>query len=149
MTHWRERHRVVPAVYLIFRKGNQILMLKRANTGYMDSFYSLPSGHLDGGESAAMAATREAKEEVGVTIDLADLQLVNTLHRKAEEGDHERIDLIFEVKKWHGTPKNAEPHKCSEIKWFAADNLPENTIPAVRFGLEIVAQGKPYADFNF
>jgi 8-oxo-dGTP diphosphatase len=149
MKDWQRRHKIVPAVYLIFRKDDRILLLQRANTGYMDGMYSLPSGHLDGGEPAVMAAVREAKEEVGVTINPADLRLVHTLHRVAEEGDHERIDLGFEVNKWRGRLRNAEPEKCSGIKWVAADKLPKNMVPLVSYMLQEVAQGKPYSSFNF
>jgi 8-oxo-dGTP diphosphatase len=149
MTHSQERFKVVPAVYLIFRDGDKILLLKRTNTGYMDGFYSLPSGHLEGGEPAIMAAVREAKEEVGADIDPEDLRLVHTLHRKAEDGNHERIDLGFEVKKWRGTLVNAEPHKCDGLKWAASGDLPQNTIPLIRQILEEIARHEPYSDFNF
>jgi 8-oxo-dGTP diphosphatase len=39
--------------------------MKRAGTGFGDGAYSLPSGHMDGGETAARAAQREAAEELG------------------------------------------------------------------------------------
>jgi 8-oxo-dGTP pyrophosphatase MutT (NUDIX family) len=39
--------------------------MKRAGTGFGDGAYSLPCGHMDGGETAAQAAQREAAEELG------------------------------------------------------------------------------------
>lgn len=149
MTHWTERHKVVPAVYMVLRRGNEVLLLKRANTDYMDGYYGLPAGHLDGGEPATAAAVREAEEEIGVVIDPADLKLAQTAHRQSEEGDHERIDLFFEVKKWHGEPRNAEPEKCSEIGWYPLKQLPENTIPLVHAVLENVARGEIYSEHGF
>lgn len=146
---WRDRHSIIPAVYCIFRDGDKILLLRRANTGYMDGFYGLPSGHLDGGEPAEVAACREAKEEAGVDIRPEDLRLVYTLHRKAQEGDHERIDLFFEVKNWTGQPQNAEPHKCDELRWSAIADLPNNTIPEVQKTLEKIAQGELYSSLGF
>lgn len=149
MTNWRDRHSVVPAVYIVFRDGDKVLLLKRANTGYRDGEYSMPAGHLDGGESALTAAVREAEEEVGVRIKPEDLRLVHTQHRLAEEGDHERINLFFEAKKWSGELTNAEPHKCAEIRWCKLSELPQNMVPELQHMLPLYQKGKPYGDFGF
>lgn len=42
----KERFKVVPAVYLVLRRGEGVLLLRRANTGYQDGKYSLIAGHL-------------------------------------------------------------------------------------------------------
>lgn len=150
-----KRHKVVPAVYIILRDGDKILLLRRANTGYCDGFYSMPSGHVGGldekgGESAIQAAAREAKEEVGIDINPKDLQLVHTLHRYSDEPEpHERIDLYFEAIEWNGEPHNAEPHKCDELLWVSIDDLPEKMTPEVRHTLDMIARSEPYSDMNF
>jgi len=149
MTHWQDRHKVIPAVYILLRKDNQILLLKRQNTGYRDGEYSLPAGHLEGGESAVAAAVREAKEEVGIRIQSEDLHLVHTQHRVAEGGDHERISLFFETKKWQGEPKNAEPHKCSELLWAGPDDLPSNLVPELEHLFKHLVKKNPYGHFGF
>ena len=87
-----ERFSLIPAVYVLLRNDDKIFLIRRAHTGYRDGFYSLPSGHIDGNESAVYAAAREAKEEVGVEIAEQDLKMVHVMHRLAEEGDHERLD---------------------------------------------------------
>lgn len=149
MTHWQDRHTVVPAVYVIFRDGDKVLLLQRANTGYHDGDYSMPAGHLDGGESALTAAIREAKEEVGVDIKPEDLRLVHTQHRMAEEGDHERINLFYEARTWSDELTNAEPHKCSEIRWFSLDALPSNLVHELQYMLPHYQKAEPYGDFGF
>lgn len=149
MTDWRNRHSVIPAVYIVFRLNGKLLLLKRANTGYHDGDYSLPSGHFDGGESAISAAVRESKEEVGVDIDPKDLIHVHTQHRLAEEGDHERLNLFFIAKKWIGKVRNAEPHKCSELLWADKDSLPDNLVPEVKYFLKHFAARQTYGDFGF
>ncbi|HSW80432.1 MAG TPA: NUDIX domain-containing protein [Candidatus Saccharimonadales bacterium] len=149
MSNWRTRFTVVPAVYVIFREDKKVLFLKRANTGYFDDFYSLPSGHFEGGEPAKQVAIRETKEEVGITVKPQDLRLVHTVHRIAEEGEHERIDLFFEADTWTGKPYNAEPHKASEIKWIDISKLPENMVPVVRESLALIDKGEPYSEYNF
>ena len=61
----KERHKEVPASYLIIIKDGKILLQRRFNTGYMDSKYSLPAGHADKGEDFPQCIVREAKEEIG------------------------------------------------------------------------------------
>jgi 8-oxo-dGTP diphosphatase len=53
-------------VFLVDEKANKVLLLKRANTGFLDGFWSVPAGRLDEGESASVGAKRELLEEVGL-----------------------------------------------------------------------------------
>ncbi len=56
-------------VHLFFIRENQVLLIRRFNTGFADGQYSVPAGHLDGGETVIAAAMREAQEEVGVQLE--------------------------------------------------------------------------------
>ena len=59
-------------VHLLFFREDQVLLLRRFNTGYADGQYSVPAGHLDGGETVLAAARREGLEETGVHIEAGD-----------------------------------------------------------------------------
>jgi ADP-ribose pyrophosphatase YjhB (NUDIX family) len=145
-----KRHKIIPAVYVLFQEDEKILLVRRANTGYHDGDYTLPSGHVESRESAVAAAAREAKEEVGVDIGMKDLQLIHTLHRYSEDPKpHERIDLYFKAGKWKGQPHNAEPSKCDEVLWVDIDKLPENMVPELKASLPKIFSGQPYSDMNF
>lgn len=146
---WQDKHKVVPAAYVILRDNNKVLLLRRANTGYMDGSYSLPSGHIDGGEPADAAAVREAKEEIDVVISLPHLHLVHVIHKQAEEGDHERVCFFFEASEWQGEPRNAEPDKCDDLRWFNLNNLPDKMAPEVSHALTQIEQGHIYSSQNF
>ncbi|MGH3156267.1 MAG: NUDIX domain-containing protein, partial [Streptosporangiaceae bacterium] len=77
----KDRYRSIVDVYvLMWRSDGMILLLERANTGYADGQLCPPSGHLDAGESVVAAATREAHEETGVTIDPGDLAFSHVVH---------------------------------------------------------------------
>lgn len=148
----KERFTVVPAVYVLFQEKDAIVLLRRANTGYKDGMYGLPSGHVDGNEPALQAAIREAHEEVGVTIRPEQLLFSHLLHRRPEAGDRygkERMDIFFTARSWEGTLQNMEPEKCDDLRWCPVGALPDNTIPEVRFVLAKIAAGEQYSDYNF
>jgi 8-oxo-dGTP diphosphatase len=131
----KERFKVITAVYLILEKGDEILLGRRANTGYMDGMLSLPAGHHDGNETLREAMAREAKEEIGIEIRPDDMEFVYMLHRPyAVDGD--RIDAYFKVTKWAGEPTNLEPEKCSELSWFKKSGLPADVIPKIKLVVE-------------
>jgi ADP-ribose pyrophosphatase YjhB (NUDIX family) len=127
-------------------EGDKILLLRRFNTGYEDGKYSVPAGHLDGGEEITSAAIREAKEECGIEISPDDLQVVQVMHRKS--GD-ERIDFFLTATKWTGEIVNAEPHKCDELKWVHLDQLPANMIPYVRQAIDNYRAGKWFDSYGW
>ena len=144
----KQRWTVIPAVYLVLIKDNKILLLRRFNTGYQDGKYSLPAGHLDGGESAQRAMIREASEEIGIVLNPQDIKLVHTQHRLSEEANHERIDLYFAAENWQGEVVNKEPNKCDDLSWFDISSLPENLIVSVRIALDNIKIAKYYSDIN-
>jgi len=120
-------------VHLFFFRGNQVLLLRRFSTGYRDGEYSVPAGHLDGGETVMSAAAREAQEEVGVTIGLSNMSFSSVMHRTE---DDERVDFFVHVRQWQGDPFNAEPDKCDDLCWVDVNKLPANMVPYVRRALE-------------
>lgn len=79
MTTPKEQFKLVPAVYLVLRNDNRVLLLRRANTGYQDGKYRLVAGHLDGDELGTTAVVREAKEEAGIDFDPSKLELFTSL----------------------------------------------------------------------
>ena len=145
----KQRHMIVPAVYLLIEIDHRILMLRRRNTGYMDGQYSLVAGHLDGGESLSNAIIREAREEVGIDVDPASLTLVHVMHTPPEPGDptsEERIDFYFRATRFNGFIQNCEPEKCDDIAWFDLSNLPKNTVPRVREALAGIIVERPISE---
>ena len=130
------------------RRGEEVLLLQRKNTGYQDGNYGLPAGHMDGNELATHAAVREAKEEVGVVINPSDLYLVHTTHRLDTGISSERLELYFETEKWEGEPENMEPNKCENIAWCPVTQLPSNTIPLLRRVIRLSNDGVSYSEYS-
>ena len=133
-------------VHLLFIREDQILLSRRFNTGYRDGEYSVPAGHLDGDETVIAAGMREAKEEIGVTIEASDMTFSSVMHRN--EGE-ERVDFFVKVHKWQGEPFNAEPDKCDDLRWVNVNDLPENTIPYVWRAITNHLNGIAFDEFGW
>lgn len=139
------RARFPVTVHLLFFREDQILLLRRFNTGYADGQYSVPAGHLDGGETVMAAAAREAREEVGVIIEEHDMSFSTVMHRIE---DDERVDFFLHVHQWQGEPFNAEPDKCDDLCWTDVNQLPGNTVAYVRQALSNHLAGIPFDEFR-
>lgn len=133
-------------VHLLFFREDQILLIRRFNTGFADGQYSVPAGHLDGGETVIAAARREAQEEVAVKIEPEDISYSSVMHRM--EGD-ERVDYFVHVNKWDGEPVNAEPDKCDDLLWANVEDLPVNTIPYIRRALRNHHAGIKFDEYGW
>jgi ADP-ribose pyrophosphatase YjhB (NUDIX family) len=148
----KDRHKEVPASYLLLLKDNKILLQKRFNTGYMDGFYSVPADHVDKGETFTQCIIREAKEEIGIDLSLPDLKVAHLMHRFSggEWGElGYRIDVFIVAEKWQGNIEIKEPDKCDDLQWFELSNLPENIIPYIKVALENVKNKIFYSEFGW
>jgi ADP-ribose pyrophosphatase YjhB (NUDIX family) len=147
-----ERFKCIAAAYLLLFDGDNVLLLRRYNTGYQDGMYSVPAGHLDGGESLRAAMIREAQEEIGISLAVEDVHFAHVMHRGVAGDsamDQERIDFFFTARKYEGTPKIMEPHKCNELRWYPLDALPDNTLPYIRSAIEDCAREQPYSELGW
>lgn len=144
----KERFKLIPAVYLVLRKGDEALLLRRANTGYQDGKYSIIAGHLDGDELSTEAIVREAKEEAGITVDPKDLTFVHVCHRLSRnQVGQERLNLFYEANKWQGDITNMEPEKCDDLSWFSISKLPAEMLPLVKRVIDDIARGVAYSEY--
>ena len=141
-----ERFKLIMEVYLVLIRQGQVLLLRRLNTGFEDGNYSLIAGHVDGNETARQAMVREAAEEAGIGVDLDHLRLVHVTHRNE---DQERLGLFFATDEWTGEPRNCEPHKCDDMRWFTLEQLPPNMVAYVRTVLGRVQRGELYSEFGW
>lgn len=132
----------VDALLLLVRDGH-VLLAERSGTGYADGEWNLPSGKLEDGEDLVAAIIREGREEVDVELERDDLVMATSVHYRNPEG-HGRVGFFFHAQRWHGEPRNAEPHKCAQIRWFPLDQLPPNTVPYTRAGIEQFVRGEPF-----
>jgi 8-oxo-dGTP diphosphatase len=132
-----DRFKVLPAVLAVLIKDNKVLLLRRANTGWLDGYYDPPAGHLEPGDTLQEGAIRELKEETGVLVDIKDLKLAH-IYQNYNSLKIPYIGFMFVVKKWKGEPRIQETDKCDDMQFFDLNKLPEKTTPYVKLALKEV-----------
>ncbi len=119
----------------------KILLSKRKNTGYKDGEYELPGGHLEENEDLYEAMIREAKEELGISLNMQDLKIVHIMHHYTGK----RMNFILETEKSDLEPRIMEVDKCEELKWVEINNLPKNTMEKVKIIIGYIEKGELYS----
>lgn len=107
----------------ILNEKNELLLQKRAVPAEKDH-WCIPGGRLEMFELLEHAVAREAKEELGVEIELIRLMGVCD-HIIPEENAH-WVAMSYLCKIRSGEPKIMEPDKASDLQWFPLDNLPDH-----------------------
>jgi 8-oxo-dGTP diphosphatase len=86
--------------------------------------WEFPGGSVEFGETLANALKREMLEEYGIQIEVGELlDIVD--HILPEEKQH-WVSPTFICHIIQGEPAILEPGKCSQIGWFAPDEIPSN-----------------------
>ena len=125
---------------LVFNPAGELLLLRRANTGFMDGRYALPGGHRQTGEEVVAAAVRECREEA--LVEVVD---INPIVVMPYDGG---VDFIFEATRWSGVPGIGEPDKCDDLLFAPPDALPSPTVAFVEAALECRTQGVWFREFR-
>lgn len=134
------RLQVIPSVFVAIIKDGKVLLLRRANTGWIDGWYDLPAGHLEDQEGLKEGAARELYEEAGLSVKPKDLKLIH-IYQNHNNPEAPHYGYIFLAKKWEGEPRIMEKNKCDDIDFFPIDNLPKKISPYAKFALENMGNG--------
>ncbi|WP_329069781.1 methyltransferase domain-containing protein [Streptomyces sp. NBC_01429] len=138
------RHTEVVDVHLILRRGAEVLLARRAGTGYADGLLNAPSGHVESGEDVRAAMIREASEEIGISLAPGDLRVALVMQHRGPAGAP-RIGWFFEAEYGAGgEPVNREPHKCSGLSWHPLAALPDDMVAYCRAGLDAYGAGERF-----
>ncbi|HSQ97288.1 MAG TPA: NUDIX domain-containing protein [Rickettsiales bacterium] len=133
-------------VHIFIIKNNQILLLKRYNTGWEDGKYHLPAGHKEADETFKQAVIRETMEEIGLKIIEEDLEFIHFMHSKT---NNERAAMFFLAKQWTEQPINKEPNKCSGLEWFNLNELPDNMVEYAKIAINNFIKKIYYSEYGW
>ncbi|MFJ7999596.1 GNAT family N-acetyltransferase [Streptomyces sp. NPDC096310] len=138
------RHREVVDVHLVLRRGDEVLLARRAGTGYADGLLNCPSGHVESGEDVRTAVIREAAEEIGLALTPGDLRVALVMQHRGP-GGAPRIGWFFEAAYGAGgEPYNREPEKCSGLSWHPLSGLPGDLVAYCHAGLDAYRAGERF-----
>ena len=128
----------------------QILLQRRRNTGFADGLWDFScSGKVEEGESMTAAATREAKEELGITVAAENLQFAVLIHKCDKPCNLVYYNAYFVCTDFIDEPTVCEPEKCSELKWFDVDNLPDELIADRKCALKAYLGGEHFIEYGW
>lgn len=116
----RSGSKTLRKVTLVFLVNNDKVLLAMKKRGFGKDRWNGVGGKLKENETVREAATREAKEEIGVGIK--KLQKVATLDFYfAPNRDWDQKVIVFLVNDWNGEPVETEE---MAPKWFDIQKLP-------------------------
>ncbi|MBT4594847.1 NUDIX domain-containing protein [bacterium] len=138
-----------PFITVILKKDNKVLLLKRVNNAkWYPGCFVFPGGKMDGNETVTLAACREIKEELGITLYPEKLKVVHVCHYKRKDG-FEGLDFFLLAEAWSGELCNKEPKKHESIEWIDKDELPKDLIPLHTYALDKINSGSFYSEFGW
>lgn len=106
-----------------------MLLARHEKSG--DSYWVVPGGGVDWGETLADALRRELQEEARVDIHVGPLLLVNDTI--APDSTRHMLNLYFEASVRSGTPRLGEDPRVAEIAFVPIGDIPElMLVPDVR-----------------
>lgn len=112
----------LPGVTAVVRRGADVLLVQRADTGE----WTPVTGIVDPGEQPGVAARREVLEETGVQVRVDRLAWVQALPRTTHvNGDLATyLDHTFACSHLDGDPHVADDESRA-VRWCPVDALPE------------------------
>jgi mutator protein MutT len=131
---------------IVMNQDKKVLIGKRI--GSHASYYSIPGGHLEAGETFEDCAVREVKEETNLDAKNPKvIAVTNNLETYQKEGLH-YISIILLVTKFSGELKVNEPDKCEGWQWADPQNLPMPHFDASHRGITCYLEKIFYKKFE-
>ena len=143
-TAGHSRHfQLIVDVHLLLLSDDEVLLGRRANTGYGDGAYEPPSGRLAERETLVEAAARIAAAQVGITLDPTRISLAHVMHDVSGAG---RMAFFLTADAWVGEPGTAA-FSYSDFGWFPLCELPANMIDRARVAVRNFAAGGRFSTY--
>jgi len=138
-------------VHLLLVSGGDLLLGRRANTGYGDGAFEPPSGRLAERETLVEAAVRVAAAQVGVALDPARVSLAHVLHDVSGAG---RMAFFLTADGGVGPRAGDGPPvppagagSYSDFGWYPLTDLPANMIDRARVAVRNYAAGARFSTY--
>ncbi len=159
------RHfQLIVDVHLLLLSDGDLLLGRRANTGYGDGAYEPPSGRLAERETLVEAAVRVAAAQVGIELDPARVSLAHVMH---DVSGHGRMAFFLTADGWDrpgddalgsrddalgsrdvgAAARLAGTRSYSDFGWYPPAELPANMIDRARVAVRNYAAGARFSTY--
>ena len=148
------RHfQLIVDVHLLLLSDGDLLLGRRANTGYGDGAYEPPSDRLAERETLVEAAVRVAAAQVGIELDPARVSLAHVMH---DVSGHGRMAFFLTAEGWQrpggsreagGAEGFAGTQSYSDFGWYPLTELPANMIDRARVAIRNYAAGARFSTY--
>ena len=143
------RHfQLIVDVHLLLVSDGDLLLGRRANTGYGDGAFEPPCGRLAERETLVEAAVRVAADQMGVALDPARVSLAHVLHDVSGAG---RMAFFLAADGWADgacpVPPAEGARSYSDFGWYPLTDLPANMIDRARVAVRNYAAGARFSTY--
>ena len=126
--HWRN---ALPGANGVVVRDGHVLLTRRAHAPWRNLWCS-PGGFCELGEHPVETVVREAREEVGLAVEVGAYlgTWVDIYADDADDPDAEVINVAYYLAALVGDePPRLDPAEVSAIDWFPLDELPAELAP--------------------
>ncbi|MDB5702120.1 MAG: (deoxy)nucleoside triphosphate pyrophosphohydrolase [Sphingomonadales bacterium] len=120
---------LVVAAALIDAQG-RVLVQRRPPGSSLAGLWEFPGGKPEAGESPERALARELDEELGISVEAADLTAVTFASEPL--GHRHLLLLLFTCRVWERDP---QPLHATELRWVHPAKLREMEMPPADYPL--------------
>jgi 8-oxo-dGTP diphosphatase len=145
------RHfQLIVDVHLLLLSDGDLLLGRRANTGYGDGAYEPPSGRLAERETLVESAVRVAAAQVGIELDPARVSLAHVMH---DVSGHGRMAFFLTADGWERPGGSGQATgfagtaSYSDFGWYPLTELPANMIDRARVAVRNYAAGARFSTY--
>lgn len=104
--------------WIINSKGEFLIQKRTSNKKTFPNMWSQTGGGVDEGETTFQAALRECNEELGITIDPDNIELVLSFKRKYDFVDVWLVRYDYDI-----IELTLQKEEVSEVKWATVDEI--------------------------
>ncbi|WP_404470513.1 NUDIX hydrolase [Sutcliffiella horikoshii] len=133
----------VAYVLLLDEAKEKVLIVK--NIGEIGSYYTLPGGAVEEGETLPEAAVREVKEETGLHVEVSGI--VSVMEAFFEARGHHAIFFIFEGEVKGGDINISMPDEIEEVVWMEVEEA-ERYLSLPEGVKELLLRTAPYTNWG-